>query len=479
VGARRWRERRVLLVALALAAASALLMALLYRPGVDPSRIYFGSDTRAAGLLVGAALAFAWTPWHGGTPRGKSWSAVARRRWGWSIPWLLDCAGLVALGGLVVACLRLGEYQPFLYRGGLSSVALATAVVIMACAHPHARLGGDLMGRRALRWIGVRSYGIYLWHWPVFMVTRPHLDVPLEGLPLLALRLAVTLVLADLSYRCVETPIRRGTLGRTWRQLRETRRFRRRRLSVLWAGGAVPALMLCAALGVAVAQAEPPDSPSYLASKREIHTGGTPAASGAAATPEAYLTRAAARGGERTSATPAPRAQDRQSSTPEEDPASAGAPVSAIGDSVMLGAAGELERAVPNLTYIDAEVGLQAAAAIDVLRWRRASGQLGEVVIVDIGNNGIFTAGQFDEMMGVLEGVRRVVFVNVNVPRPWEQPNNEVLAEGVRRYPNAVLADWYAASVEHPEYFVEDGVHLQIEGQRVYAALIAEAVEAD
>jgi lysophospholipase L1-like esterase len=82
-------------------------------------------------------------------------------------------------------------------------------------------------------------------------------------------------------------------------------------------------------------------------------------------------------------------------------------------------------------------------------------------------------------MMGVLEGVRRVVFVNVNVPRAWERPNNEVLAGGVRRYPNAVLADWYSASVEHPEYFVEDGVHLQIEGQRAYAALIAEAIEAD
>jgi lysophospholipase L1-like esterase len=160
-------------------------------------------------------------------------------------------------------------------------------------------------------------------------------------------------------------------------------------------------------------------------------------------------------------------------------PARATGPVSAIGDSVMLGAAGELERQVPNLTYIDAEVGLQAAGAIDVLRWRQASGQLGEVVVVSIGNNGIFTAEQFDEMMGVLEGVPRVVIVNVNVPRVWEQPNNEVLAEGVQRYPNAVLVDWYSASVEHPEYFVEDGVHLQIEGQRVYATLIADAIDPD
>jgi peptidoglycan/LPS O-acetylase OafA/YrhL len=124
VGAARWRERRVLLVTLALAVASALLMALLYRPEVDPSRIYFGSDTRAAGLLIGAALAFAWTPWHKGTPRVKSRSATARgyaewrewlqRRLGWTTPLLLDAAGLVALGGLAFACLRLGEFEPFL-----------------------------------------------------------------------------------------------------------------------------------------------------------------------------------------------------------------------------------------------------------------------------------------------------------------------------------------------------------------------------
>jgi lysophospholipase L1-like esterase len=81
-------------------------------------------------------------------------------------------------------------------------------------------------------------------------------------------------------------------------------------------------------------------------------------------------------------------------------------------------------------------------------------------------------------MMWVLAGVRRVVFVNVNVPRAWQQPNNEVLAEGVRRYPNAVLVDWYFGSVNHPEFFVEDGVHLQINGQRVYADLISEQLDA-
>jgi peptidoglycan/LPS O-acetylase OafA/YrhL len=498
VGATRWREHRVLFVALAGAAASAALMAILYRPEVDPSRVYFGTDTRATGLLMGAALTFVWAPWRVATREGKGCAPALRplglhrvrqrgrlrRRWGWTAPLWLDVAWIVGLGGLGFLCVWLGEFQPFLYRGGLASVALATVLVIMACVHPRARLGARLLGIGPLRWIGVRSYGIYLWHWPVFMVTRPQLDVPIEGLPLLALRLAITVVLADLSYRYVETPIRKGALGRAWREWRNARGSRRWRLSAMWAGGALPILALCVALGMAVTQAQPQAPPSYLTSTRAIHTEKPPAASEIS---DPSLTRAAPRDdatGPDPEA-PAASARDQQTRAPEETsthkgkaaPAEVG-PVSAVGDSVMIGAAEELDRKIPDLTYIDAEVGLQTSAAIDILRWRRDSGQLGEVVVVDIGNNGIFTAEQFDEMMGVLADTRRVVFVNVNVPRAWEQPNNEVLAEGVQRYPNAVLADWYAASVDHPEYFVEDGVHLQIEGQWAYAAVIADQIEA-
>ena len=129
---------------------------------------------------------------------------------------------------------------------------------------------------------------------------------------------------------------------------------------------------------------------------------------------------------------------------PRENRADAEAPVgpiSAVGDSVMLGAAGQLEKDIPNLTVIDAEVGMQAYTAVEVLDARRAAGELGEVVVVHIGNNGVYTKEEFDQTMQALAGVRRVVFVNVNVPRAWEEPNNKVIAEGVRRYPNAVLAD--------------------------------------
>jgi peptidoglycan/LPS O-acetylase OafA/YrhL len=477
----RWP--RAMCIALTGAAGSAVLMALLYRPEVDPSRIYYGTDTRATGLLVGAALAFVWAPWRAAPASNPGgWSAAVkqrsrlRRRWGWIAPRLLDLAGLAALGGLVFLCLSLGEFEPFLYRGGLASVALLSALMIMACAHPHSQLGLALLGGQPLRWIGQRSYGIYLWHWPVFMITRPQLDVPLEGWSVLVIRLALTVVLAELSYRFVETPIRRGALGRAWRELREAQGFRRRQLSLMWAGAAMSVVAICVALGVAVSQAQQPERPSYLPSVNAIHTKSPPETSGTAE-------RAVADNSEgehqivtrRTAAV-----RKTEENPPREKRADAEAPVgpiSAVGDSVMLGAAGQLEKDIPNLTVIDAEVGMQAYTAVDVLNARRAAGELGQVVVVHIGTNGVYTKEEFDQTMQALEGVRRVVFVNVNVPRVWEEPNNEVISEGVGRYPNrAVLADWYSASVDHPEYFVEDGVHLTIKGQKVYAALIAEKI---
>ena len=345
--------------------------------------------------------------------------------------------------------------------------------------------------------MGERSYGIYLWHWPVFMVTRPGLDVPLDGWKLLALRLAVTILLAHLSYRYVEQPIRHGALSRAWRAFRRADRPFRRGLALRWAGYATPVFALCVVVGVAVARAEAPEPPAYLATQ-EIHTATEPAPEEKppqnAPPPETKNrqeapTNPARKGdaakGKRGSGTDASGTEDERSTREhaqeaEKDgaaPAATG-PVSAIGDSVMLGSVGPLQNEV-ELSVLDAEVGMQVPYAVDVLRSRRAAGQLGETVVVHLGNNGAFTRGQFEEMMRVLAEVDRVVFVNVRVARAWETPNNEVISAGVARHPNAELIDWYSASAGQPELFVSDGVHLQPPGQRLYAAMISERVEAD
>jgi hypothetical protein len=409
-----------------------------------------------------------------------------RRRWGWTAPLLLDILGFAALGSLVWFCLHLGEFQPFLYMGGFALVGIATTATIMAVVYPHTFIGARLLGSAPLRWIGVRSYGIYLWHWPVFMVTRPKIDVPFDGWPLLALRLAATVILADLSYRYIETPIRRGALSRAWRTLREAQGPLRRRLRLQWAGALVPILASCALLGVAVAQAEPPNKPSYLASMKSVHTA------------EGHEIKGEVRGANKTdgSATDADSIASNEG-TQEENPGDTGAApmaggtakktldsertapseftgsVSAIGDSVMLGAIRGLQKDIQGLTVIDAQVGLQVYTATDILKSRRASGQLGDVVVVHLGNNGTFTKGEFDQIMRTLSGVDKVLFVNLSVPRPWEEPNNQVIAEGVARYPNTVLVDWHSASADRPELFYKDGYHLRPEGQQIYADLIS------
>jgi peptidoglycan/LPS O-acetylase OafA/YrhL len=210
-GMRVLRRVGLLVAVLATALGSTMLMVWLYTPGVDPSRVYYGTDTRATALLLGAALALVWLP--GAIPASQS------RRVGQA----LDVAGMAALAGLVASFLFIHDYQPWLYQGGFAAVSLATVVTIAAVAHPQARVLPGLLGVQPLRWLGQRSYGIYLWHWPVFMVTRPYADVPFDGWQLFVVRLAIVLILTEMSYRLVEMPIRSGALAHGWQPLRVQR----------------------------------------------------------------------------------------------------------------------------------------------------------------------------------------------------------------------------------------------------------------
>lgn len=213
-GMRLLRVRGLLALTLLAAIGSSLLMAVLFDPDVDPSRIYYGTDTRASAILLGAALALVWRPGRA-TPSAQPLAGL-RRYTGAA----LDGAGLLALAGLLVAYVVVSDRQPLLYRGGFGLVALATAVVVAVTTHPLARLTPWLLERRPLRWVGLRSYGIYLWHWPIFMLTRPGVDVPDGGWQLQLLRFGLAFGLAALSYTFVELPIRRGALERVWRALR-------------------------------------------------------------------------------------------------------------------------------------------------------------------------------------------------------------------------------------------------------------------
>jgi hypothetical protein len=142
--------------------------------------------------------------------------------------------------------------------------------------------------------------------------------------------------------------------------------------------------------------------------------------------------------------------------------------VTAVGDSVMLDYQDPLKASIPGI-QVNAAVSRQWADGEAILQAMKAQGQLGGLVIVGLGTNGPITDADFDRMMGILGGASRVVFVNVHVDRPWQDPNNEVLASGATRYPHVVVADWATLAAKNPQWFGGDGVHLAIDGSGAVA----------
>jgi peptidoglycan/LPS O-acetylase OafA/YrhL len=452
------RRRGALAGVLLAAAGSSLLCALLYTPGSDPSRVYFGTDTHSAGLLVGAALALAHARWW---PReqGAKTRVTHRRRLQATV------AGTVALALLLGALLRLDETEPFVYRGGLAAVAVCTALLLGVLLHPAGAPMARALAGRPLRWVGVRSYGIYLWHWPVLVLSSPHGD-PRETNPgVMLAQVAASVLLAALSFRFVETPIRSGAVARALRTRLAAHQEDRVPVRLALGAAAGAALGCACALLMAVVASRPADVPAYQRTLA-VHID-----TQLVSQPVSAATRLQRWGANQADPTPEP--------TPTPPPPAAPPPpdpplrVTAVGDSVMLGAASALAADVPNLD-LDAKVGRQMSAALDILRTDRDSGRLGNVVVVHMGSNGYLTRGEFDEMMQILSGVQRVIVLNDKVPRPWEDSNDALLADAASAYPTVRLLDWRAASTPHPELFWDDATHLRPQGAQFYAELVAQ-----
>ncbi len=460
---RRQRPGRVLAMVLLGALASLLLMVAGFKPDTDPSRIYYGTDTRAAGLLLGAALAFTWPP-------GKAVLGGSQR--------VLDAIGLGALVTLLACFLLITEFQSFLYRGGFTLVGLATVELLAIVVHPQARLTTRLMCWEPLRWVGLRSYGIYLWHFPVFMVTRPQLDLPWDGVPVLLLRLGLTLAIAALSYRFIETPIRNGCLGRYWLQMRAAQGPERRGWEQRWAAAAGSAVVVLAVLGGFLMAARPPAPPDYLtAHAAEPLPGGFNAAPGGPG-PATLLALTATNPEPPAAALPVASSNSPPPAPliPTSQPAKGGL-VIAIGDSVMEGVAAELKGAFGASVLINAHQGRLPWHAPAIIRGMHIGNQTNPVVILHLGNNGIMSLNIFNEIMAEFKNARRILVVNVKVPRRWEAPNNDMLASAIKDYPNAVLVDWHRVGVSGPKMFWKDGIHVRPEGARVYVDLILKALK--
>ena len=449
------------------AALSVVAMITMFSPDRDPSRVYYGTDTRASALLIGATLAFVW-------------NADVSKRVINLPPRLVDAAGVLAAVVLALAVTRYNGFDPPVYEGGFLLVSAATVLLIVAGSTTGSVMGAAL-SLRFLRAIGERSYGLYLWHWPIFQLTRPGADVPIDGWRLTAVRLVLVAIAAEVSWRLVERPLRRPrTSGRGL----AARRYRRAELVLAVAmpmlvvpylvGGRPPVDILesVASPGSGLGSQPTGGDPESATTEPPVSAAPTTVTPDTAPDPAAPTVPIDPVGS--TTVVPAPPSTD-----PGLDPAGVptvpGADVLIVGDSVVVGAASALVEQLPGAD-IDAVVGRQLRDAADLVRQLRDAGRLRPVVVVHLGNNGSATGDQLDRLMQELSSAERVVFVTANAPRPWRDTVNDRFNDLAGKYDNVRVVDWNAVVSSESGLVGDDGVHLPPAGARRLAEVLTSTV---
>jgi peptidoglycan/LPS O-acetylase OafA/YrhL len=465
------------------AVAIAVVTALLYHPGqlgtpeVHPEAywsvggheiskmdtLYLSTFTRATGLLMGAALAMLWRP-----------VAVMRGPLRTKGP-LLDLiaiVGLVALGALAwfLHVQVDGHADPWLFRGGFLAVDFATVLVIVAVTHRGAKMG-LFLGNPVLNWIGTRSYGLYLYHWPIFQIIRGTAGARLT-VPEFVLAMVLTCIVTELSYRYIEMPIRRGQFGRWFDRVRDVDDPRRRQLLAVGAVGCV-ALFGFAAVSMFTAPLKQNEVQAALDAASQDVTdleAALQSSTTAAAAPTTVAQPTTSAAGGASPATTAPSASTTVAATTTTPTIGR---YLAIGDSVMLGAASPLRAA--GFT-VDAVESRQFGDYLDTLRALNASGQVPEVVVVHLGTNGEIDEDDAHDFFDLLADVPEVLVLTNWVDRPWTDGNNDVILSLPNQYSNVRIGYWadLAPDCEGNCYAAADGYHLSADGADYYTALITE-----
>ena len=453
-------DTRLAAATLLLAAASAVTMALLYRPGYDPTRVYEGTDTRAFALLIGSALAFVWPSRH---LRGEITESAR---------WVLDGAGTAGLVVFAVLVWRTSEYSAFLYHGGMVLLALGTALMVASIASPASRFG-RMLGRQPLRWLGVRSYGIYLWHFPIIVLTTPA-----DGRDTLArgvLQVAASIGCAALSWRYLEEPIRHGALRRWWAQIRSTgwRLGAMGRQARIVVAAAAPVILLASCGMAGVVQ---PQSASLAASAQQPERTAGSRSQVSARGPARTSCRAVVHIGDSTSEglispdyLPNPRqrisAQYARAGVTKFIPEISGA------RSIV-----ETHDGQPNAYTVAQQLIQQGYHGC----WVLALGT-NDTADVYVGSQ-VSLATRIKRMMSLI-GNQPVMWVNVTsllASGPYSKNNmllwNRALIQACVSYPNMRVYDWAAAAKD--SWFISDGIHYTSAGYEARAYLIARALAA-
>ncbi|MFY9480414.1 MAG: acyltransferase family protein [Ilumatobacteraceae bacterium] len=411
--------------------------------------LFLGTLGRSGGLFMGAALAF----WY--RPDMFASTAKSSDRHVVSVFGVAGIAGLTYLMWVfrdVITIPETGDvrgYDP-LFQGGFLLVGVASVAVITAAVHPHSFIGNKVLGNPVFTYLGRRSYGLYLYHWPVYQLYRKVSSNYLSLAQFVVLSLIV-LALTEISYRFIEMPIRQGQFGEWWHKLRypRTDADTERRTKFFALGAVAAVLPVFSVVSLALGTGE-----GKIAESIKRNEGVVQNLLGTTVPPD-------------PSATTLPATQ---TTTLDGQVI----PILAIGDSVMLGAANILTE--QGIT-VDALKSRPFRQALEILNYVKSIGRLGEFVIIHLGTNGPVDQATLDEIMVPLKDVDIVLMVTAYVPgRKWQGPNNELIRAMPEAYGNVRVLDWFKVAEAHPEYLYGDKVHLNNQGQRTYADLIMQAI---
>ena len=351
----------------------------------------------------------------------------------------------MGLLGLLCTFFFIDESNPALYRIAFPLAAIFGCAIITSLVHPASRFA-PLLSARPMIWIGQRSYGIYLWHWVIFQVTRPSVDLAGSSWAINTARILIVIALADISLRWIEIPIRRGELS-NWIRGMKYRTMSTRRIQKVW----IFLSILTFASTTAAA------SWAALAEDRHANATNNESAANISAPPIV------------SSNIPTTTILSPSTPTPNTKPG-----LWVTGDSVILGIRAKLENHFP-IALINARVGRQIGELIQVVQSDRV-GLENSTVIFDLGNNNHLTESDVRTLFELLKNQPRIIVVDTAVPRIWRDDNNRIIRKVIADYPQAVLIDWASISLNHPEYFAPDGVHLDDAGSDVYVNAILEAL---
>jgi peptidoglycan/LPS O-acetylase OafA/YrhL len=377
------------------------------------SHIYFGTDTHSLGLFLGSALAVSWIP--------QNLSADIEKR----AQDVIDGIGVVGLLGLISTFLFIEESNASLYRVAFPLAGIFGCLVIISLVHPASRFA-PIISTAPFRWVGQRSYGIYIWHWVIFQVTRPSVDLSGQTWALYLARVLLVLALADISLRWVEIPFRQGLVQDWFRGMkyRSAKVQLRQKISVI--SSIIVVLAITSSISVqAINKSDEVAKQVLQQSTQEQKT------------------------------------QDDLGSTTG---------LWVTGDSVILGIRSKLE-AKEHISLINARVGRQAPELLAVMRVDQNSVPSSPVVF-NLGNNNALSEATVVEIFEIVKNQPQVIVVNTAVPRAWKDSNNAIISRVASRYANVKVVDWGRISNGRPELFAPDGVHLSPAGSDVYVDLV-------